>query len=181
MCWCCPAVSQQMRTSTSLRLLLKNPTYLYLRQQLWPLELSSVPVTESSSGRLQDDFVKCNTPKVFLFLSLQARKHKGKKRSRKGRKTERRRVDKVLLHSKGHFSLSEYITQFIGAGIQKQPNLIFFFFFKPSEPRLAPLCCVQRSVHLFSTTGKVFVFICFYKLRGAEAFRGATVFLSPPL
>lgn len=53
---------------------------------------------------------------------------------------------------------------------------IFFFF----SPRLSPLCCVQRSVHLFSTTGKVFVFICFYKLQGAEAFRGATVFLSPP-
>lgn len=51
-----------------------------------------------------------------------------------------------------------------------------------SEPcEFAPLCCVQRSVHLLSTTGKVFVFICFHKLQGAEVLKGGTVCISLPI
>lgn len=76
--------------------------------------------------------------------------------------------------------LSSLLSLLVQAYRNRQFDFFFPFFSEPSEPRLAPLCCVQRSMHLFSTTGKVFVFICFYKLQGAEAFRGATVFLSPP-
>lgn len=177
---CCHAVSQQMRTFTSLRLL-ANQTYLYLRQQLWPLERFSIPRSESSgsisAGRLCQ-VQHSRRPFVSQFTRQEnTKKRKGTERGEKlsgGESAKSYYTQKVI---------SVYLSSLLSLLVQAYRNspICFFFIPEPSEPRLAPLCCVQRRVHLFSTTGTEFVFICFYKLQGAEAFRGATVFLSPPV
>lgn len=161
-----PAVAQQLRTFNCLWL------------QIWPLELSSVSLTQSSvigqhicrttlsNATLHGPFFLHNH-----FTSQKAqRKEKGEKLSY-NMSTKSYYTQKVIL-----VYLSSLLSLLV-QGYRNGPIWVFFFVFFPpfslqNPVSLAPLCCVQRPVHLLSTTGKVFVFICFHKLQGAEAFRG---------
>lgn len=123
-----PALSHRMRTFTSL-LLLKSQTYLYLRRQLWPLELSVLcpcdwVIRQHSAGRLcQMQHAPC------LFISQftsQESQRKGTERGEKlsdGVATKSYYTQKVIL---------VYLSSLLSLLVQAYRNrpIWFFFFFQ---------------------------------------------------
>lgn len=115
---CCHAVS--LRTFTSLWLF-ANQAYLYFRQQLWPLELLSVPLSESS-GSVSAGHAR--RPLVSQFTSQRtqrkAKEQKGGEKLSGDVSTKSYYTQKVIL---------VYLSSLLSLLVQAYRNSPIWFFF----------------------------------------------------